>query len=134
MANYVSKTSYLAAESRLNRKQTIKDERIHACLYFLPPRVHGLRQIDIEFMINLHDKVILIPIISKGDTLTTSEKVKMKANIRKQMKENNITVYYFSADGELELDCNSESSNMQPYSVVGSNYIRSDVIYLSTLH
>merc|ERR1712151_1013960 len=47
----------------------------------------------------------------------------MKANIRKQMNENNITVYYFSADGELELDCNSESSNLQPYSVVGSNYI-----------
>ena len=47
---------YLNDESRVNRGQ-IEDYRVHCCLYFIPPNGHGLRQIDIEFMKQLHEKV-----------------------------------------------------------------------------
>lgn len=43
-------------ESGLNRKNIV-DNRVHCCLYFIPPWGHGLRQLDIEFMRRLHKKV-----------------------------------------------------------------------------
>ncbi len=32
---------------------------IHACFYFIPPTGHGLRQVDLEAMRALYDKVSL---------------------------------------------------------------------------
>lgn len=46
-------------ESGLNRKNIV-DNRVHCCLYFIPPWGHGLRPLDIEFMKRLHKKVGLI--------------------------------------------------------------------------
>lgn len=45
-------------ESGLNRKNIV-DNRVHCCLYFIPPWGHGLRQLDVEFMKRLHKKVSL---------------------------------------------------------------------------
>ena len=78
-----------------NNNHNFKDERVHACLYFLPPRVHGLRQIDIEFMKKLHNSVTVIPVISKGDTVTLEEKRLMKMNIRRQIDYYGIKAYFF---------------------------------------
>ena len=40
-----------------------------------------LKQIDIEFMRQLHTKVNLIPVIAKADTLTDDEVVEFKARV-----------------------------------------------------
>jgi septin 7 len=73
--------SYLEQENRVNR-QKIVDNRVHACLYFIQPTGHSLKQVDIEFMRRLHTKVNLIPIIAKADTMTDEEVIEFKQRVR----------------------------------------------------
>ncbi|KAJ3521478.1 hypothetical protein NMY22_g12299 [Coprinellus aureogranulatus] len=73
--------SYLEQENRVNRTKIV-DNRVHACLYFIQPTGHSLKQIDIEFMRRLHTKVNLIPIIAKADTLTDEEVAEFKQRVR----------------------------------------------------
>ena len=47
---------FLEAESRVSRVAG-PDSRVDACLYFIAPNGHGLRQVDLEFLRKLHDKV-----------------------------------------------------------------------------
>lgn len=63
---------YLTAESRVHRK-ALSDNRVHTCLYFIAPSGHGLKPLDVEFMQRLCDKVNIIPIIAKADTMTPEE-------------------------------------------------------------
>lgn len=60
-------------ESRVNRKSQTVDTRVHCCLYFIAPSGHGLKPLDVEFMQRLHDKVNIIPVIAKADTMTPEE-------------------------------------------------------------
>ena len=71
---------YLNAESRVQR-QPIRDNRVHVCLYFIQPSGHGLKPLDIEFMKRLHDKVNVIPILAKADTMTPDECVYFKKQV-----------------------------------------------------
>lgn len=124
---------YLAAESRVNRKPNNKDTRVHCCLYFVPPRVHGLRQIDLEFMKRLHEQVVIVPVIAKSDALTSDERRVMKSKIRAQLDEYGIFVYYFPdqledsralSPAEYTKDMKfSAHIGQQPFSVVGSNCV-----------
>lgn len=63
---------YLTAESRVHRK-ALCDNRVHTCLYFIAPSGHGLKPLDVEFMQRLCDKVNIIPVIAKADTMTPEE-------------------------------------------------------------
>lgn len=63
---------YLTAESRVHRK-ALTDNRVHSCLYFIAPSGHGLKPLDVEFMQRLCDKVNIIPVIAKADTMTPEE-------------------------------------------------------------
>lgn len=63
---------YLTAESRVHRK-ALSDNRVHTCLYFIAPSGHGLKPLDVEFMQRLCDKVNIIPVIAKADTMTPEE-------------------------------------------------------------
>jgi len=47
---------------------------------------------DIEFMLNIHEKVNVIPVISKADMLTEKEKTRMKQRINDSIKEHGIKV------------------------------------------
>ena len=47
-----------------------------------------MKPIDIEFMRQLHDKVNLIPIIAKADTLTDEEISDFKARVSGNMSRN----------------------------------------------
>ena len=47
---------FLEAESRVSRVAG-PDSRVDACLYFIAPTGHGLRQVDLEFLRKLHDKM-----------------------------------------------------------------------------
>jgi len=116
---------YLNAETRLHRKH-IPDNRVHCCLYFIYPSGHSLKQIDIDCMLNLHDKVNIIPVIAKADTLTPEECTQFKKNVLNDINSNKIRIYEFP-DYDEE---NSESFKLQrqyknkiPFAVVGSNYV-----------
>lgn len=71
--------AYLEQENRVNRAK-LTDNRVHACLYFIQPSGHALRPIDIEFMRRLHQKVNLIPVIAKSDTMTDEVSASAKWN------------------------------------------------------
>ncbi len=72
---------YLSDESGLNRRN-ISDNRVHCCFYFISPWGHGLKPLDIECMKVLQNKVNIVPIISKADSLTTAELKRFKARVR----------------------------------------------------
>lgn len=57
----------------MTRKAAPPDTRVHCCLYFIAPSGHGLKPLDVEFMQRLGDKVNIIPVIAKADTMTPEE-------------------------------------------------------------
>ncbi|OQR70445.1 septin-2-like, partial [Tropilaelaps mercedesae] len=110
-------------ESGLNRKNIV-DNRVHCCLYFIPPWGHGLRQLDIEFMKRLHKKVNIVPVIAKADTLTPKEVVELKKRILKELECHEVNVYQLP-DCEEDEDDEFKDTDRQlkesiPFAVVSS--------------
>ena len=84
---------YLNAESRVQR-QPMRDNRVHVCLYFIQPSGHGLKPLDIEFMKRLHDKVNIIPVLAKADTMTPDECTYFKKQVRASIScSSDVAVY-----------------------------------------
>ena len=74
---------FLQEETRVPRMK-LADTRVHACLYFISPNGHGLKNIDIECMKRLHRKVNIIPVIgenSKYVFLTHFTKIFCQVNL-----------------------------------------------------
>ncbi|KAG8790403.1 hypothetical protein FRC16_000879 [Serendipita sp. 398] len=115
--------SYLEQENRVNRQKII-DNRVHACLYFLQPTGHSLKQIDVEFMRRLHTKVNLIPVIAKADTLTDEEIIKFKQRILNDIAHHQIRIFQapiYDNDDEETIAENEEIASKIPFAVVGSD-------------
>ncbi|KAK7872263.1 hypothetical protein R5R35_012116 [Gryllus longicercus] len=114
---------FLNAESRVNRK-TVLDNRVHCCLYFIGPSGHGLKPLDIEFMQRLHDKVNIIPVIAKSDTLTPDECAHFKKQILNEISQHKIKIYEFpDTEDEEESKVNKVLKDRVPFAVVGSNTV-----------
>ncbi|CAM1292689.1 SEPT7 (predicted), partial [Pycnogonum litorale] len=114
---------YLNAESRVNRKMIV-DSRVHSCLYFITPSGHGLKPLDIEFMKRLHDKVNIIPLIAKADTMTPEEVMLFKKTILNEVAQHKIKIYEFpDCDDEEENKIQKPLRDRVPFAVVGSNTI-----------
>ncbi|RDD46993.1 Septin-7 [Trichoplax sp. H2] len=115
---------YIQQESRIDREYHIVDTRVHCCLYFIPPTGHSLRPIDIEYMKQLHDKVNIVPIIAKADTMTEDECKGFKRRILKDLRDNKIRIFEFQeVAGEDEDYAAQHKSSKEsiPFAVVGSN-------------
>ncbi|XP_029923927.1 septin 4a isoform X2 [Myripristis murdjan] len=115
---------YFRDESGLNRKN-IQDNRVHCCLYFISPFGHGLRPLDVECMKALHEKVNIIPVLAKADSLTPAEVCRKKMKIKEEIKQFGISIYQFP-------DCDSDEDeafkkqdqilkDSIPFAVIGSN-------------
>eukprot|EP00118_Oscarella_pearsei_P007265 m.34940 g.34940 ORF g.34940 m.34940 type:complete len:431 (+) comp32036_c0_seq1:73-1365(+) len=116
---------YLNAESRVSR-QMIKDTRIQCCLYFVAPSGHGMKPLDIECMKQLHEKVNIVPVVAKSDTLTPEECAHFKRAVMRDIAENGIKIYEFpDLEGEdaEEIAANKKLKESIPFAVVGSNAI-----------
>lgn len=117
---------YFTDESGLNRRN-IQDNRVHCCLYFIPPWGHSLRQMDLELMKRLHRKVNIVLVIAKADCLTTSEIARLKQNILNDIRDNDIQMYEFPECGSDEdeefKEQDRELKASIPFAVVGSNTI-----------
>lgn len=98
------------------------DLRVHACLYFIPPTGHSLRAVDIEVMKQLGQRVNLIPIIAKADTLTPKDMAAFKNRVRECIRAHNIHVYVppVESDDEDNVKRNTAIVSAMPYSVIGS--------------
>ncbi len=129
--NYVESQyeAFLDAETRVNRIQ-LPDSRVHACLYFIAPSGHGLKPLDVEYMQRLHDKVNIIPVIAKSDTMTPEEVAHFKHQIMNQIASSKIKIYEFpddcstnGGDEEVERRENAKLKDRVPFAVVGSNTV-----------
>ncbi|ALC40903.1 pnut [Drosophila busckii] len=116
---------YLTAESRVYRK-TISDNRVHCCLYFIAPSGHGLLPLDIACMQSLSDKVNLVPVIAKADTMTPDEVHLFKKQILNEIAQHKIKIYDFPATLEDDAEESKATQNLRsrvPFAVVGANTI-----------
>lgn len=115
---------YLNSEARVTRKQ-IPDQRVHCCLYFIQPSGHGLKSLDIEYMKRLCDKVNIIPVIAKADTLTSDECALFKKQILNEIAQNKIKIYEFpdTLEEDEEHKINKSLKERVPFAVVGSNVV-----------
>ncbi|KAK2887981.1 septin 5b isoform X2 [Channa argus] len=117
---------YFRDESGLNRKN-IQDNRVHCCLYFIPPFGHGLRPVDIEFMKTLQEKVNVVPLIAKADCLTPSEIKKLKEQLREEIDKYGIKIYQFpDCDSDEDEEFKKQDKELKestPFAVIGSNTV-----------
>jgi septin family protein len=89
----------LQQELEINRNfNPANDKLIHLCLYFILPTGHSLKSIDILTMKLLDDKINIVPVIAKSDTITKSELNDFKKRIRKELVDNKIRIYQFPTD------------------------------------
>ncbi|XP_033754917.1 septin-7-like isoform X1 [Pecten maximus] len=114
---------YLNSESRVSRI-TMPDYRVHTCLYFIAPTGHGLKPLDVEFMKRLHDKVNIIPLIAKADTLTPDECREFKKTILNEIARHKIRIYEFpECDEDEDSKIQKKLRDRVPFAVVGSNRV-----------
>jgi septin family protein len=113
--------NYFRDESGLNRRN-LEDHRVHCCLYFVNPSVHGLRPIDVRFMKELHELVNIIPVIAKADTLTPSEIKELKQKVLKEIQQNKIQVFIPDLDEE-DSAIVRDMRNSVPFTVIGSDKV-----------
>ncbi|XP_059615781.1 septin-7 isoform X6 [Phlebotomus argentipes] len=115
---------YLTAESRVHRK-AMSDSRVHCCLYFIAPSGHGLKPLDVEFMQRLCDKVNIIPVIAKADTMTPEEVQLFKKQILNEIAQHKIKIYDFPEplEDEEEAKALKQLRSRVPFAVVGANVV-----------
>uniref|UniRef100_A0A3B4XNY2 Septin 4a n=1 Tax=Seriola lalandi dorsalis TaxID=1841481 RepID=A0A3B4XNY2_SERLL len=115
---------YFRDESGLNRRN-IQDNRVHCCLYFISPFGHGLRPLDVECMRALHEKVNIVPILAKADSLTEAEVCRKKMKIREDIRQFGINIYQFpECDSDEDEDFQRQDQLLKdsiPFAIIGSN-------------
>ncbi|XP_053219552.1 septin-1 isoform X2 [Podarcis raffonei] len=128
IAHYIDSQfeQYFRDESGLDRKN-IQDGRVHCCLYVLSPFGHGLRPLDIVFLRAIHDKVNIVPVIGKADSLTPTEVKRKKEKIRQELEENGINIYEFpDCDSDEDEEFKAQDAEMKqsiPFAVIGSSQV-----------
>uniref|UniRef100_A0A8D1AV54 Septin n=1 Tax=Sus scrofa TaxID=9823 RepID=A0A8D1AV54_PIG len=117
---------YLHDESGLNRRHIV-DNRVHCCFYFISPFGHGLKPLDVAFMKAIHNKVNIVPVIAKADTLTLKERERLKRRILDEIEEHSIKIYHLpDAESDEDEDFKEQTRLLKasiPFSVVGSNQL-----------
>ncbi|XP_054939426.1 septin-4 isoform X2 [Physeter macrocephalus] len=134
VAEYIDQQfeQYFRDESGLNRKN-IQDNRVHCCLYFISPFGHGLRPLDVEFMKALHQRVNIVPILAKADTLTPPEVERKKRKIREEIEHFGIKVYQFpDCDSDEDEDFKLQDQALKPCRAV-ENPGHCDFVKLRTM-
>jgi septin 7 len=115
--------AYLDQERRVNRKNIV-DNRIHCCLYFISPTGHSLKALDVEFMKRLHERVNIIPVIAKSDTLSEEERIAFKKRVLADLEYHKINVYQVAVDPTDDEETKKRDTELRaahPFAAVGSN-------------
>lgn len=115
----------LAEETKVRRNPRFEDTRVHACLYFIEPTGHGLRELDVESMTRLSKYCNIIPIISRADSFTENELANFKRNVLQDIERFKIPVFQYQVDeSETDPDIIEESrylTSLQPFAIVTSD-------------
>nr|KAF6444167.1 hypothetical protein HJG59_008480 [Molossus molossus] len=70
---------------------------------------------------NLDNKVNIIPIIAKADTIAKNKLHKFKSKIMSELVSNGVQIYQYPIEEETVAEINSTMSVHLPFAVVGSN-------------
>lgn len=114
----------LAEESRIRRNPRFKDNRVDACIYFIEPTGHGLREIDVLALRRLASIVNVIPVLARADTLTPSEVVANKRLVSEDMRFYDLETFGFqyAEDGSSNnLREESELAAALPFAITTSS-------------
>uniref|UniRef100_A0A8C4N714 Septin 12 n=1 Tax=Eptatretus burgeri TaxID=7764 RepID=A0A8C4N714_EPTBU len=111
---------YLVEERRLHRKCHVPDTRVHCCLYCIPPSGHMLRPLDVEVLKRLSPVVNLVPVISKADALTPTERTTFRHQIQADMAAHGIDFFPQIILDEDPLTTAGNQALRMPFAVVGS--------------
>lgn len=77
---------FITEESKIRRNPKYEDTRVHCLLYFIPSTSFGLKNRDIVFLKKISGLVNIIPVISKADGLSISERIEIKKQVIRQLK------------------------------------------------
>lgn len=88
---------YESKEVIRHPNQQENDTRIHCCFYFLAP--HRVTEIDGEFMKRMENKVPIVPVVAKADTMTIQERMTHLKQINDFLNEKSIQIFDFKEEG-----------------------------------
>ncbi|OMJ25660.1 Septin-like protein [Smittium culicis] len=113
---------YLIQEQQPVRKALL-DMRVHACLYFIRPNGYTLKPLDIRAMKAIGERVNLIPVISKADTLSPVALKQFKKRIMDIIQAQNIQIYNPPLESEDEESYSKNRSILEalPFAIIGSD-------------
>ncbi|GFT27386.1 septin-11 [Nephila pilipes] len=112
---------YLKEELKLNRNIAgFQDTRVHICLYFICPTGHTLKACDLLALKLLGQKVNVLPLIAKADTMTKTELENFKSNIQNELKREKVEIFNFLSDNDTVTEQESQIMDSIPFAVVGS--------------
>lgn len=107
-------------------RRKIQDKMIHCLFFFISPIGHGLSKLDLEFLRSVHNRVNIIPIISRAEALTITERELFKGRIKDDLKRHNIEVYQMpDADPDDSDDIKRTVKDIQdamPFAVSSMNW------------
>lgn len=99
----------------MKRNPKAVDTQVHACLYFVDPNKKDLDEYDVRVLSKLANRVNVIPVIGKSDTLTLAQRNRLKPTIIKSIyNTHKIPLYGMpdeDEDEEDDDDCNNASHN-----------------------
>jgi septin family protein len=81
---------------RRPNERAMEDTRIVCLFYFFGP--HRVHEDDVRFLKGLHDKVPIVPIVAKADSLTVIELAKQLRTIRDRLETDKIQYYDFEEE------------------------------------
>ena len=88
--------------------------RMVAFFYIQNKFLLRLKPLDVEFMKALHNKVNIVPVISKADTLTLSEVRNLKKRILSEIAEHGIKIYHLpDADDDEDEEFKEQTRNLK---------------------
>ena len=80
--DYIDDRYKKVLESELSLQGEVEEDMcLDACLYFIASTGHGLKEMDIQFLKNLNEKVNIIPVIAKSDAFMPEELGLFKQNV-----------------------------------------------------
>ena len=102
-------------------RDRLVDNRVHCCLYFIEPCCTRLNRLDVLSMHAISQRVNLIPVISKCDTLSEDELQKFKHLINSELQLHDVAI----CDLILDHFVKDKITKSVPFAVIGSDEIHS---------
>ncbi|ORZ08726.1 Septin-domain-containing protein [Absidia repens] len=116
----------LAEENKVKRNPKAVDTQVHACIYFVDPSKKDLDEFDIRVLSELSNRVNVIPVIGKSDTLTLAQRIRLKPTIIKSIYNTHKIPLYGMPEEEEEEDGDGEDDDVENEGINEKNGINSN--------